>query len=52
MDKFSQTIFFSLRDFAEKLGENSQRNSENFRGVSPLDFAQLLRENSESFKKC
>ena len=27
------------RDFAEKLRENSQRNSANFRGVSARDFA-------------
>ena len=42
---------FPPRDFAEKLRENSRRNSANFHRVSPRRFAQILRENSESFKK-
>ena len=49
-NKNSQTRTFAektLRDFREI----SQRNSANFRGVSVRNFAQILCENSESFKK-
>ena len=42
---------FSPRDFAEKLRENSRRNTANFRGVSPRNFAQILHETTESFKR-
>ena len=31
---------------AEKLRENSRRNSAKLRGVSPRKFAQILRENA------
>ena len=52
-NKNSQT-----RIFAEKtprrpffFSARFRGNSANFRGVSPRNFAQILRENSESFKK-